>query len=137
MREIKFRAWIPKGGLENKDYPKVGLMFFWDEFTGLGNSVGAHRGKMYETVMQYTGLKDKNGKEIWESDIVSVDYKKQPYFDNYVGQIDYDRGGFWCVRHNGYGGEGAYLPGLTDDKLTFRPELEVIGNIYESPQLLK
>jgi hypothetical protein len=68
-------------------------------------------------LMQYTGLKDKNGVEIYEGDIL-----KAPYFQ--TAAVEYMESGFWCKQ-----GKHNMLPNLTD--------AEVIGNIYENPELLK
>lgn len=62
MREIKFRAWLNGPG----------RMIGWEE---LANDYGIRQMCAFETLMQYTGLKDKNGKEIYEGDIV---YRKNP-----------------------------------------------------------
>jgi uncharacterized phage protein (TIGR01671 family) len=68
-------------------------------------------------LMQYTGLKDKNGKEIYEGDII-VDS-----FNHYEkGKVAENTAEFWWEVIE-YGLEDA--------------ELEVIGNIYENPELLK
>lgn len=62
MREIKFRCWS-----DNKMY-EIDSIDFWDEtvsLTGAGY-INMENAKL----MQYTGLKDKNGKEIYEGDIL-------------------------------------------------------------------
>jgi len=78
---------------------------------------------------QFTGLSDKNGKEIYEGDIVNAvhevydgrfttHYRKEKY----TGEITY---------HHSYWAIGTYKLFIMDDD-----SLEVIGNIYENPELL-
>jgi len=71
--------------------------------------------------MQYTGLKDKNGKEIYEGDIVKIEG-----FINHV--VGFEDGAFRWMN------VGPYLP--IAERISER-ECEVIGNIYENPELLK
>lgn len=76
----------------------------------------------YECIMQSTGLFDKNGKEIFEGDIVSIDTDE---FGLLV--VKYETGIYWltedeqCVEH------------LSD----YYKYVSVIGNIYENPELLE
>lgn len=88
-------------------------------------------------LMQYTGLKDKDDKEIYEGDIVKVDFQGKKFFYNYVGEVEYSNGSFWCTKHNGYGGEKYTLNGLMNISLAPHTILNVIGNIYENSELLK
>lgn len=97
-----------------------------------------------ETVGQYTGLKDRNGKEIYENDIVK--YTKIIYTDcsrkeiddieeSLTGEIYYAEGIWLGIRLSDDTGR-LFIAGTvsTDyDNLEF----EVIGNIYENPELLK
>ena len=107
-REIKFRAWDTKE--KKMEYDP------WDdERSGQGvdiNSIFRVDGKNF---MQYTGLKDKNGKEIYEGDVVSWDYGEEPE----TSPIEFVSGGFW--------------PKTIDCEMGWPnlEEIEVIGNIYE------
>lgn len=104
MREIKFRAW-DKG--DNKMLDAMGLIDIiqTDDCMGFPDSA---------EFMQYTGLKDKNGKEIYEGDIVED--------SNVIMEVKFYSG------HSVINYAHFVLPD---------GELKVIGNIYENPDLLK
>lgn len=90
-------------------------------------------GESYEvdehTVCQCTGLRDKNGKLIWENDIVFVtdDNGCSGQIDTGVGEIDFLEG-LWYI-------SGHVQNSLYDIDKCF--QLEVIGNIFDNPDLLK
>lgn len=113
MREIKFRAWLKRYEMM-VDVEKIsmtsGRIYFdsdwWEEYE----------------LMQYTGIKDKNGKEIYEGDIV-----KSPCGIRKVIFVD---GGF-CLDTGDFATD---LYRMIDSKGN---HLEVIGNIYENPELLE
>jgi uncharacterized phage protein (TIGR01671 family) len=117
MRELKFRAWdTAKKEWIAKDFDIMGEVMMsgqlFDRRVEEFNDV---------EVMQYTGLKDKNGKEIYEGDIIGFDEKEWGGKDNiHIVSWD-DKDGSWS-----WGG------GVTSD-MEWR---EVIGNIYENPGLL-
>ena len=90
--------------------------------SGKGGSIGLEDCEL----LQYTGLKDKRGKEIYEGDILKC---PQPLDDNLfeVGHV------YWCSDSAGYYVE----TNLSNDELSAFTDGEVIGNIYENPELLK
>lgn len=76
--------------------------------------------------MQYTGLNDKNGKEIYEGDIINFEGKKK-------FKIEFHFGAFCICLLDGR--IDMSLFGFCENMPTFK--LEVIGNIYENPKLLE
>ena len=81
-----------------------------------------------DTVGQYTGLKDKNGKEIYEGDVCNC-----REYECFFGKIKWsnDEATFlFCIVCDGGGYEEEWLYEYAD-------ALEVIGNIYENPELLE
>lgn len=82
-----------------------------------------------ETVGQFTGLLDKNGKEIYEGDILK--YHLEDSVGSYDGTaaVFYYEDGF-CIET----GESGYCPYLCE---VLTGDAEVIGNIYENPELLE
>ncbi len=133
MREIKFRAWVVD--IPGRITYSMGNHMEYDVVIVNGKYASVESGwdimGTYDYhLMQYTGLKDKNGKEIYEGDILLnttiKPQKLEVYFDEKsIGTM----GGSFDVRK---------LP--NDKEMTWRWEIdkiEIIGNIYENPELLK
>lgn len=144
MREIKFRAW----GKESKCMYHADGKQFGFEFRGDGKWGFCDYGTscIYATeensvLMQFTGLKDKNGKEIYEGDIVKTDGSMN--FGNRFAQPDAMReilmleSGFTGVKDS-FGKEHPSALCNWDNYTLWNIQgsLEVIGNIYENPELL-
>lgn len=110
MREIKFRAW---------DRDSKQWVFINDQNFLLGVD-GSINHRPSTVLMQYTGLKDKNGKEIYEGDVVRRHWSGDKPEDREVIFID---GAFM------WGGD-KFRTGIDSNWA------EIIGNIYESPELL-
>ena len=136
MREIKFRAFDDR-------YKKMVMI---DEILSRGNLLingngglflGTYRdnGDWVEfDLMQCTGLKDKNGVEIYEGDIVKMADQYSVSYDSFwVGKVVYDAPMF-AVIVSKYGEELFLMPSIGTFDCT--KQYEVIGNIYENPELL-
>jgi uncharacterized phage protein (TIGR01671 family) len=83
-------------------------------------------------LMQFTGLYDKNGKEIYEGDIVKYNYWNNEYEkDEYISIscVEYKNGYFYPRYINDICDDGYYSSGIDD--------IEIIGNIYENPEILR
>lgn len=129
MREIKFRGRTISGKWVYGDFFKFscapGCCF-------IGNDTGTYQ-VVPESVGQYTGLKDKNGREIYEGDIVTDGslIGNVPIV-SYKATIEFKDGCWKQTNSNCDCGECC-------DAILFEnyKELEVIVNIYENPELMK
>lgn len=124
-REIKFRAWDKENNLMvydfNNDVPEIYGLRLGESIHQLVYTIGLG----YDSLMQYTGLKDKNGKEIYEGDIV-----KSSHWVNPCEVV-------WCNNYSHF-----TISSGSKNPFGFPPifgenTIEVIGNIYETPELLK
>jgi hypothetical protein len=141
MREIKFRGQTVNGewqyGLLSQSFGKRGQP---TKGWYISNSVGmpwAYKVRP-ETIGQFTGLQDKNGKDICEGDILMDQYQDKNY------DSDQEDGGTVTVRiyypvvfQDGCFG---WIGENTGEFLNFYdhpiPETEIVGNTYETPELL-
>ena len=123
-REVKFRAWLK----EEKKMVNVETIDFTDKSTQYlekNKIIDAYllRRMIFDDIelMQYTGVKDKNNKEIYEGDIIICKYGPQIAME--VKWVD-----------EGFRTLGKYD---RDNYVGFvKNSAEVIGNIYENPELL-
>ena len=125
MREIKFRAWYNNTMWEMGGSGITFLHAFFRALTEGGTKVSDG------TLMQYTGLKDKNGKEIYEGDIISYPLAGD---NKLVIEFAISKQGE-CFGQGSYGESirsGFYIDGYYGNI----EEAEIIGNKYEHPELL-
>ena len=120
MREIKFRAWDKQQKRWDKDSVMITSEGGVWNCEGYSESWGPDDDGVY-IIVQYTGLRDKNGKEIYEGDILSFDHDSAEGMWN-QGTARYSNGAF---RIHAY-----VLCEISN-------YLKVIGNIYENPELIK
>ena len=124
MREIKFRAWLrDKKEMYYSDQNTASRMNGLELFTQkVGNAEG-----FTPEVMQSTGLKDKNGVLIYEGDIL-----KCSRLENEITIVEYidDMFHLKSTRHPNLSNGNYRMATLADTS-------EIIGNIYENPELLK
>lgn len=120
-REIKFRYWNEVSGIMVND-PKMPYKKGWTV-----EQLFSDRGWVW---MQFTGLKDKKRKEIYEGDILA---NREVHGDNFYCVVEYGIDGFNGVT---YPGRNHCMPLHTIMTYEGAEYNEVIGNIYENPELL-
>ena len=122
MREIKFRAWDKEKKIMGE---VLGIDILHKEIFFSNEDVDCYEHVDFKDIelMQYTGLKDKNNKEIYEGDIVTLHNSK------YKVIFNSKEAGF-VLRDDEF---EMNIPFTNNNN----KRMEVIGNIYENPELLK
>jgi len=137
-REIKFRAWIDNELLSHEQ-----LIDMDQETHAIYTIITNEEKEDGVSFMQYTGLKDKNGKEIYEGDIIYWEIDNGVGIESYTAIVKWSENlveeGWnqtykWLVGYT-----GNYYRGSYDELSTpaaYNDALQIIGNIYENPELL-
>ena len=124
--EIKFRgkSLVDIGNIKKGDWVYGGISYdtdrVWIDMPYYGQILVDK-----DTVGQYTGLHDKNGKEIYEGEIV----KYRDSRGQHIEKVIFDKGCFYAGMH--WGSSTRVAPKLINTRIT-----EVIGNIYDNLELL-
>lgn len=145
-RELKFRAWDKKDKImlyqiEEDDIINKKNVFLFEGFSFCDKYIYLYSWQgdgvceqqmpidIYD-IMQYTGMKDRNGKEIYENDVIEgdlFDYRLPNYRLPTMGHVVFDNEHCFYANKN--------EAGLT--ALFKINNIKIIGNIYETPELLK
>ena len=125
MREIKFRAWNTETNKMVINLKEMGVFalqstYSIDEFLVIPTN------EKYP-LMQYTGLKDKSNKEIYDGDLLKVELDWGYGLAKIIVEIYFKDGCFRAKALNSH----------EDTLLIELPPCEVVGNVYENPELLK
>jgi uncharacterized phage protein (TIGR01671 family) len=137
MKQIKFRVWDKKR--KHMVYPDTmnNIMIAISGIVDYGLDSNNNLSNPDLILNQYTGLKDKNGKEIYEGDIVkmTISYPNISYFSEclYLVYWDHDFSCFRPFASSPY--ECSYTGDYQDARINPQ-EAEVIGNIDQHPELL-
>lgn len=117
-REIKYRAWLKEENkmvkvlaLETRDDGTLNVLY--------NDNMRGTLGKFAVEIMQYTGLKDSLGNEIYEGDIIWNEY------DEKYGEVTFDEGEWKLLESN-----------ISQNLFSLLDVVEVKGNIYENEELL-
>lgn len=150
MRDIRFRAWDKESKTMITPIMGIGLLNFWGRVYEESYSPEGLHGQLIDRgwlLMQFTGLKDKNGKEIYEGDIVKILVRDwagcdgchespQEHMESIANRlvVAFHKGEFVMSKYSKKYDQTYYQ---RFDYGGVKDIFEVIGNIYENPELIE
>ena len=140
-KKLKFRVWDYGNDSTSKECQEEPKMFNPDSIVCIYNSKSVEVGdgltvkKLRASerkfdLMQFTGFKDKNDKEIYENDIVK-------FKDGRIGVVIFDTLPLYIENQGKYYVTGWFINFKNEEYEPLEDDAEVIGNIYENPELLE
>ena len=129
----KFRVWLPNPDVERMLRVKA-LVFEHDKTRCVcGYAYDFYLEDEDAIIMQSTGLRDKNGKEIFEGDIVTAgEFARIVQYHQTLGFYMFDEEG-----NERFFSDSATLEDFEEDAKIVSEIMEIIGNVYENPELLE
>lgn len=127
--KLKFRAWLKKE--QKMDNYIDHISWLEDELYCIGDGITYMVSAEDLVLMQSTGLRDKNGKEIFEGDIVQFEdcYTETDFLYVNTGIVEWSQGSFTITNR-----DSVEMGDLLDGEFL---DVTIIGNVYENPELLE
>jgi len=132
MRQIKFRAWNTQAGMWQTEWSALGMN--GEKLVKLPNGEFVESKEVALTFQQFTGLLDRNSKEIYEGDIFNCHYSEETKHHHKWKVVWSDEDAGFRLQRIGEPCNQSMVTQRVSDYSGWRGE--VIGNIYENPELL-
>lgn len=139
MREIKFRAWhklfaemfdVTALEMSDKVIDYIGGKNLTRQYQSDANTIKEIILMQFTGRQDDTGIHEVQGIDIYEGDLITLFYEEDIFSGQVQGYVEWNDDGYWQIMIASHG----FSTGIFSDKIS---NLEVIGNIYANPELLK